>query len=112
MTDPRTPKHDRRTLLASGVGAAVALVLPAASARRASGAAEPVVETRQGRVAGYVDGGIFVFKGIPYGEDTSRYRFRAPVTRAPWQGVRAAQTYGPAAPQGSREEAMSEDCLV
>jgi len=112
MTDRSSPKHDRRTLLASGLGAALALALPAISARRARAAAEPVVETRQGRVAGYVDGGIFVFKGIPYGEDTSRSRFRPPVARAAWHGVHPAQQYGPAAPQGSREEAMSEDCLV
>jgi para-nitrobenzyl esterase len=112
LSDPATPKHDRRALLASGVGAAVALALPLVSARRASAAASPVVDTRQGRVAGYADSGISIFKGIPYGEDTSRYRFRAPVARAPWQGVREAQVYGPAAPQSSPEEPMSEDCLV
>ena len=113
VSDPAQLRPTRRGLLASAVGAAVGLALTAAAPRRALGAAEtPLVDTRQGRVAGYVDAGIFVFKGIPYGEDTSRTRFRAPVARAAWHGVRAARAYGAAAPQGSRDEATSEDCLV
>ena len=105
--------HARRALLAGAALGALALSVPGALSRRAFAAGEtPVVVTQRGRVAGYVDGGISVFKGIPYGEDTKGYRFRAPAPRATWQGTRAAQAYGPAAPQGSAEEAQSEDCLV
>ena len=98
----------RRALLASGVGAALALALPA---RRAFAASDPLVETRQGRVAGHLDAGIAVFKGIPYGEDTRGRRFRPPLAHAAWPGVRPAHEYGASAPQGSSPERMGEDCL-
>src|SRR5689334_7425068 len=84
---------------------------------QASGAA-PVVETTAGRVQGYVDKGIAVFKGIPYG---SARRFEAAVPPAPWTGIRAAVDYGPRCPQIIRAGILlpstdttpaSEDCLV
>jgi len=84
---------------------------------QASGAA-PVVETTAGRVQGYVDEGIAVFKGIPYG---SARRFEAAVPPAPWTGIRAAVDYGPRCPQIIRAGILlpstdttpaSEDCLV
>ena len=84
---------------------------------QASGAA-PVVETTAGLVQGYVDEGIAVFKGIPYG---SARRFEAAVPPAPWTGIRAAVDYGPRCPQIIRAGTLlpstdttpaSEDCLV
>lgn len=64
-----------------------------------------------------------MFKGIPYGGDTARTRFRAPVPPEPWREVLQADAFGPRAPQppmrgGSGftpardvEEPVSEDCL-
>jgi para-nitrobenzyl esterase len=84
---------------------------------QASGAA-PVVETTAGRVQGYEDEGIAVFKGIPYG---SARRFEAAVAPAPWTGIRAAVEYGPRCPQIIRPGTLlpstdttptAEDCLV
>ena len=84
---------------------------------QASGAA-PVVETTAGLVQGYVDEGIAVFKGIPYG---SARRFEAAVPPAAWTGIRAAVDYGPRCPQIIRAGILlpstdttpaSEDCLV
>jgi para-nitrobenzyl esterase len=72
----------------------------------------PVAATRYGKVRGYLDQGINVFKGIRYGADTSSRRFMPPSPPQPWTEVREALAYGSAAPQPSRgNEKPSEDCL-
>lgn len=59
-----------------------------------------VALTPAGRVAGYVEGGVFAFKGIPYGADTSGpNRFRPPQPPPAWTGVRSSRSYGPVSPQ-------------
>lgn len=61
-------------------------------------AAQPagVVETSSGKVQGVRAGGVYSFKGIPYGRAE---RFQAPRPPQPWTGVRTAIAYGPTAPQ-------------
>jgi len=101
----------RRAVLAglgSSLGAGAGLLL---SAGRAGAAASPVAMTRSGPVRGYLDGGIKVFKGVPYGADTGPRRFQPPVPPAPWTAAREATAYGPASPQNRSAEATSEDCL-
>src|SRR3989441_3897630 len=72
----------------------------------------PIAATRYGKVRGYVDNGINVFKGIRYGADTSRRRFMPPLPPEPWSDVRDALAYGSAAPQPSRSnDKPNEDCL-
>jgi len=103
---------NRRALLA-GAGQ-LALVLSVASgpaARASAGADSPVAITRQGRVRGFVDRGVRVFRGIPYGSSTAARRFMPPQTAAPWRDVRPALEYGLSAPQAQSREPMSEDCL-
>lgn len=82
-------------------------------ARRVHAAPEqsPVATTRHGRVRGYLDKGIKVFKGIRYGADTAPRRFMAPLPPQPWSETRDALEHGPSCPQPSREDAVSEDCL-
>lgn len=88
----------------------------------------PIVETAAGRVRGLLSGGIAVFKGIPYGDDTGgANRFRPPQPTRPWSDVRDTLTYGNISPQipADRRRAyadlifndlqpggMGEDCLV
>ena len=77
-------------------------------------AAEPaIVSTTAGKIKGFVDAnGVLGFKGVPYGADSSSYRFRPPVPVKPWTGVRDALEFGAIAPQpGMRGRVMTEDCL-
>lgn len=78
---------------------------------------EPIATTNAGTILGSTDKGIFVFKGIPYGENTSSYRFQPPKPVRPWKGIRRTQNFGPMAPQTTPHPhnplglEISEDCL-
>jgi len=62
--------------------------------------ADPVVSTSAGRVRGRIEKGISVFRGIPFAQPPiGPLRFQAPESPAPWDGVRDAAEFGPAAPQ-------------
>ncbi len=87
----------------------VAAALPFGGA--AFAVSSPVAQTRTGKVRGYTDQGIHVFKGIPYGADTSSRRFQTALRPQKWSGVRDALSYGPASPQSRTSESTSEDCL-
>jgi para-nitrobenzyl esterase len=97
------PEFDRRSALGA------ALLLTAAPAWAATG--DPVVTTRAGRVRGTREGGLHVFRGVRYGQDTARRRFRAPIAPVPWRDVVAATRFAPSCPQKAKQEATSEDCL-
>jgi len=79
-------RFDRRTLLRNSGLVAASLALRGKAFAWAEGA--PVATTTAGKVAGVVEDGINVFKGVPYGGDTAKTRFRAPVAAAPWTGVK------------------------
>ena len=65
-----------------------------------------VVQTESGKVAGYVDDGIYTYKGIPYAKAE---RFMPPVPADPWEGVRSSRAYGPTCPQGKRTGWYSDE---
>ena len=64
------------------------------------------VTTQSGPVAGYVDDGVFIFKGIPYAKAA---RFMPAEDPDPWTEVRHSRAYGPTCPQDKRTGWYSDD---
>ncbi len=73
--------------------------LAAAASRTAWAETAPIATTNSGEVRGFLDNGVLVFKGIPYGEDTAKTRFQPPIKPQPWNGIRDTLAFGPQAPQ-------------
>ncbi len=85
----------------------------------------PVAMTSSGKVQGFIEDGVHVFKGIPYGADTANRRFMPARRPEPWTGVRRTLAFGPQAPQpmhardsrsafsplDETDPVNSEDCL-
>ncbi len=65
-----------------------------------------LAETQSGKVAGYIDDAIFIFKGIPYAEAD---RFMPPHLPEPWEGIRSSRAFGPVCPQGKRTGWYSDE---
>lgn len=65
----------------------------------------PVVETRAGKLRGFVTDGTFTFHGVKYADAK---RFQPPVPPQPWEGVRDALSYGYVCPMLDRETANGE----
>jgi para-nitrobenzyl esterase len=83
--------------------------------------AAPQVTIAQGALSGSTDGGISVFKDIPFAAPpVGDLRWRAPQPAADWSGVRDAAQFGPICPQAPMSFAKmtgenppeSEDCLT
>jgi para-nitrobenzyl esterase len=106
---------DRRSFLRASAfvaGSAASSFVRIPSFASALNPDSPIAATRWGRVRGYVDNGINVFKGVRYGADTAKHRFMPPAPPEPWSEVREAVAYGPSSPQPSRAtDKPNEDCL-
>ena len=110
----------RNFLKASSLGSAGSLsglLLPVSTALAQQATVD--ADTQFGRVRGIRAGEVNIFKGIPYGADTSgNNRFMPPQDPVPWREYREAFNYGPAAPQsdpatGEQQDGQeSEDCLM
>lgn len=112
----------RRHVLTAG---AAAMLMPVLSPARALGPLGAPVDTAAGKIRGFVDRGVHVFRGIPYGVAE---RFKAAVPPTPWTGVRDMLGWGFTAPQSPSpphqnayslvasdkplQVAQSEDCLA
>jgi len=81
-----------------------------------------IVETSAGKVEGRYQGGLFVFKGLPFAAPpVGPLRWMPPEAVKPWQGVRPAFEFGGVAPQVplppgvldvlNVAERQDEDCL-
>jgi para-nitrobenzyl esterase len=64
------------------------------------------VQTESGKIAGYIDNGIFNFKGIPY---AVAERFMPPRKPEPWKGVRSSRSYGPVCPINVSSMILSDE---
>jgi para-nitrobenzyl esterase len=95
-------------LLTAG-GAALATTAHAADGTKTAAHQEPgncttprsaIADTQYGKVRGYLDGGVFTFKGVPYGQDTGgANRWLPAKPPEPWQGERHTLIYGANCPQ-------------
>src|SRR6267154_1209547 len=94
-------EFDRRTLLCYSGMAAASLMLR--RERLAFGEEAPIATTNAGKVSGRVENGIHVFRGIPYGEDTRKTRFKAPLPVMAWSGVKECVEWSTRAPQMAGE---------
>lgn len=98
-------------LLSAGMGLGLALDSPANAMDNTKTAAhqEPgncstprtaVAGTQYGKVRGFVDGGVFTFKGIPYGQNTGgENRWLPAKPPVPWKDEYPALIYGANCPQ-------------
>lgn len=101
------------------IGAALAACLFATLPAMAQ---SPTVEAPAGAMEGSQQGGVRVFKGIPYARPpVGPMRWKPPEKLPAWQGVRKATAFGPACVQPRSRavsiytnppEKMSEDCLT
>jgi para-nitrobenzyl esterase len=104
---------NRRDLLrlsaAAGLGLAVSQPGVAMDSTKTAAHQEPgncatpknaVANTQYGKVRGFVDGGVFTFKGVPYGQDTGgENRWLPAKAPKPWDGEYPALCYGANCPQ-------------
>ena len=98
-------------LLSASAGLAMAAGEPALASESAKTAVrqEPgscstpssaVARTQYGKVRGFIEGGVFIFKGIPYGQTTAgANRWLPPKPPAPWTDEYPALVYGANCPQ-------------
>jgi len=68
-----------------------------------------VIDTKYGKIQGYTENGVEIFKGIPYAEaPIGKLRFSPPVAKKPWDGVLKALEFGPCAYQGNTSDFVDE----
>jgi para-nitrobenzyl esterase len=94
---------------AAGVGVALAKDADASDSIKTGAHQEPgncstprsaIANTQYGKVRGFLDGGVFTFKGIPYGQDTGgENRWLPAKSPAPWKDEYPALIYGANCPQ-------------
>lgn len=71
-----------------------AVTLVCAQTEVQTGASIAVTSTTKGKVRGYIENGIYTYKGIPYAQAK---RFESAMPLEAWEGVKSTTTYGPVA---------------
>ena len=114
----------RRYAAALAVVIAISISISIAMAAPALGADRPRAKSDSGELAGVIDHGIAVFRGIPYAAPpVDELRWRPPRPPAGWAGIRDASAFGHACPQLKGiyppwvdthldEVGINEDCLT
>ncbi len=120
------PVMNRRQalFLSATAGMSVALARPALAMDSTKTAAhqEPgncstprtaVASTKYGKVRGFLDGGVFTFKGVPYGADTGGdNRWLPAQPPKPWDGERPTLVYGANCPQHLHDFTAIEQSFI
>jgi para-nitrobenzyl esterase len=118
----------QNSLLAAGAWASLSTPFTTQPAMATSAPASSIADTIYGKLRGRTEDGIHVFRGVPYGADTSgKNRFMPPQKPMSWTGTRDALEWGHVAPQplpsgnydytrgcqwATQPGGKGEDCLV
>jgi para-nitrobenzyl esterase len=122
--NPTTMNRRQALLLpaTTGLGAALAQTAMASDSTKTAAHQTPgncstprsaVAKTQYGKVRGYVDAGVFTFKGIQYGQNTggeNRWLPAKPPT--PWDGEYPALIYGANCPQRLHDFTAIEQSFI
>ncbi len=124
-SENRTELSRRQALLlsaAAGMGAALTGTARASDSTKTAAHQEPgncstprsaVAKTQYGKVRGFLEGGVFTFKGIPYGQDTSgENRWLPAKAPKPWDGEYPALIYGANCPQRLHDFTAIEQSFI
>jgi len=90
---------NRRTLLQVSGMAAASLALRTKAWAAIQVPPDPIATTSAGKISGVMEDGINVFRSVPYGVDTAKTRFRAPIAPTAWSGVKECAVFTTMAPQ-------------
>jgi para-nitrobenzyl esterase len=106
----------------AGLGAALSQTSRASDSTKTAAHQEPgncstprtaVAKTQYGKVRGFLDGGVFTFKGIPYGQNTAgENRWLPAKPPAPWQDEYPALIYGANCPQRLHDYTAIEQSFI
>jgi para-nitrobenzyl esterase len=92
-------KHfNRRNFLRATAAVAASFALTRKTAWAQAG---PLATTTAGEIRGAFIDGVNVFKAIPYGADTAKTRFKAPLAPTPWNNVLQCTAFNTMAPQST-----------
>ena len=82
--------------LAVTLGALCAALPSVAAGQTAQKTLSAIVETKEGRLQGFIRNGVTEFLGVPYAEPpVGSLRWQPPKDKAPWAGTRAAAEFAP-----------------
>lgn len=102
---------DRRQFCAATTASLGALWVGTSAA--ASDSAGPVAETVYGKVRGFNDGPVKVFKNVPYGASTAgANRWMPPQPPVKWSGIKDATAPGAMSPQSSNGQPIPEEAVM
>lgn len=86
-------------LCSCGGGSSSGAPAPEGSRELITSASASTISISSGQICGYIDGGIYIYKGIPYAKAS---RFMEPQSPDSWEGVRSCRHYGPVSPHPVR----------
>ncbi len=123
-SEDRIHMNRREALLMSataGIGVALGQPAHASDSTKTAAHQEPgncstprtaVANTQYGKVRGFLDGGVFTFKGVPYGQNTTgENRWLPAQPPVPWKDEYPALIYGGNCPQNLHDWAIEQSFI-